>query len=316
MTGLLIPPALQAGDTVAVIAPAGGLVDPERYRNGCAVITGMGFTLAARDRLWPGYGYLADTDAGRAQEIHRVWHNPQVKAIIALRGGFDTLRLLDRLDFNLFHRHPKMLVGFSDISILLNQLFQRSGLLTLHGPVMTTLPQSDPDSLDRLYQCLTGNWHRSLHERVEIIRSGEPVEGPLRGGNLSSLTSLLGTPWSPDLAGTILFLEDVNEPPYRLDRALTHLAQSGQLQQAAGIILGDFSMDQDDDPIKRLARHEFVWSRVSELTHGLSIPIWGNFPIGHGRKNLTLPIGATALMDSRSGVLHLAGRPAFRPHRD
>ena len=213
------------------------------------------------------------------------------------------MRLLDRLDFELFTRQPKMLLGFSDISILLNLVFQRSGLLCLHGPVVTTLAASDPDSKERLYQCLLGNWRRGLHERVEIVRAGAPVAGPLLGGNLSSLVSLLGTPWCPDFSGAVLFLEDVNEPAYRLDRALTQLARSGQLQRAAGIILGEFSSDHDDNPDRQRGRHECVWSRVCELTAGSAMPIWGNFPVGHGAKNLTLPIGAPVTMDSRRCVL-------------
>jgi muramoyltetrapeptide carboxypeptidase len=303
MPVLKIPPPLQTGDTVAIIAPAGGLVDTDRFRHGCSVLSEMGFEIAVPDRYWPGSGYLADTDEARAQEMIRVWRDPRVKALIALRGGFGSLRLLDRLDFGLFARQPKMLLGFSDISILLNLVFQRSGLLCLHGPVVTSLPASDPDSRERLYQCLIGNWHRCLDERVEIIRTGEPVSGPLLGGNLSSLVSLLGTPWSLDFSGAVLFLEDVNEPAYRLDRAFTQLARSGQLQRAAGIILGDFSIDREDNSGRQRARHEFVWSRVCELTAGAGIPIWGNFPVGHGPSNLTLPIGAPVTMDSRRCLL-------------
>lgn len=316
MVAVRIPPPLRPGDTVAIVAPAGGLIDDERLRNGCSILSEMGFELAVPERLWPGFGYLADTDAARADEMIRAWRDPRVKALIALRGGFGALRLLDRLDFALFARQPKLLIGFSDISILLNLLFQRSGLLCLHGPVITTLPLSDADARERLYQCLIGNWHRHLAERVEIVRSGKAVTGPLLGGNLSSLVSLLGTPWSPDFSGAVVFLEDVNEPPYRLDRAFTQLARSGQLQRVAGIILGDFSMDRDDDPGRRRDRHEFIWSRVRELTAGSGMPIWGNFPVGHGSRNLALPIGAMVTMDSGRGVLQPHDRAVTGPYRD
>lgn len=309
-----LTPALVPGDHVAVIAPAGNLVDYDRYRTGCSIIRDMGFVLAEERPPWPGNDYLADTDGGRAAEFNRVWTDPRVKAIIALRGGYGCARLLEHLDFALLARQPKILVGFSDISLLLNTIFLRTGLICLHGPMVTTLPLSNHASRDRLYQCLIGNWHRSLEEDIEVVRGGPDATGPLLGGNLTSLASIMGTPWAPDCSGAVLFLEDVNEPPYRLDRSLTQLAQCGVLGRTAGIILGEFTDDRDQDPLARERRHEFVWTRVSELTRDEGIPIWGNFPVGHGRRNLTLPIGATAVMDSSRCRLHLSGRRREQPY--
>ncbi len=308
MRELLIPPSLAVGDTVGVIAPAGMLVDQQRYRQGCEILKSLGFMLHEPEKPWPGYGYLADTDAERAAELHKVWADPQVKAIITLRGGFGSARLLHHLDLDLIRRQPKLLVGFSDISLLVNYLHQRCGLLCLHGPTLTTLPICNSSTLERLRACLMGGWRRSLNEDVEIVRAGQPAKGLLLAGNLSCLVSLLGTPYQIDCSGVILVLEDVNEPPYRIDRCLTQLAQSGQLSKAAGIILGQFSDAADDDRLARLRRHEFVWNRVAELTAEADMPIWGNFPVGHDRHNLCLPIGAPVVMDSGKQLLAVLDR--------
>ncbi len=299
----ICPPQLNRGETVAIIAPAGNMTDQDRFRIGRSILSNMGFIVAEQTRLWPGYGYLADSDGARLAELHRTWKDPSVKAIIALRGGFGCARLLNGLDLEIITKHPKLLVGFSDISILLNYISRKTGLICLHGPVCTTLPICNSSSLDRLYQSLTGNWHRDLNENVEVVRGTDPVEGQLLGGNLSSLAALIGTPYAPVFDNAIVFLEDINEPYYRLDRLFTQFAQAGMLVKAAGIILGDFSDDKDVDQLDRFRRNEFVWNRVNELTAGTGIPIWGNFPIGHGSRNLTLPIGALARMDSRTRTL-------------
>jgi muramoyltetrapeptide carboxypeptidase len=301
------PPPLQHGDKIGIIAPAGYLADKEAYRTGCSIIKNMGFEIVGQEKNWPGYGYLADSDDRRVEELHRVWANPDIKAVFALRGGFGCLRIIDRLDLSLIRKNPKFLIGFSDITILHNYFFQETGLVSLHGPGLSSLPSADALTLDRLYQCLTGNWQRELQEDVEVVRTGPTVTGTLRGGNLSSLVTMIGTPWVPDLSETILFLEDINEPPYRLDRLLTQFTHSLMFEQVSGIILGDFSDDRDFDQIERLRRHEFVWNRIIELTSSQGMPVWGNFPAGHCRRNITLPIGSRVRMDSQKRTLEFDG---------
>lgn len=300
---VVIPPALQPGDKIGIIAPAGHLVDRNRFLAGCSIIRQMGFEIAEPEKTWPGYGYLADNDSGRVEEFHRVWATPEIKAVFALRGGYGSLRIIDKLDFELIRENPKFLVGFSDITIMHDSFYRQAGLASLHGPVLSSLVSSETSSLERLYQCLTGNWHKRLHEDIEIIRGGVSVRGRLRGGNLSSLATLIGTPWEPDFSSCILFLEDCNEPPYRIDRLLTQCRYSGLFDQVAGIIIGDFMDDRDFDRNEKLRRHEFVWNRMSELTDGSSMPIWGNFPIGHCSRNITLPVGVTAIMNSAKRTL-------------
>jgi muramoyltetrapeptide carboxypeptidase len=263
----------------------------------------MGFQIYEAEKRWPGYGYLADTDEARVKEIHRLWEHPGIKAIFALRGGFGCLRLLQYLDLAVIRAQPKIFVGFSDITVLHNHIIDKTGTICLHGPGLATLTDSDQASRERLYYCLRGDWHQSLREEIEIVRAAEPVSGALLGGNLSSLVTLLGTPWFPRLSGSILLLEDVNEPLYRLDRMLTQLWMSTEVNEIRGIILGQF-WDDAVEPVERMRRNEFVWTRVAELSRSKPVPIWGNFPIGHCRKNLTVPLGAPTLMDSDTGTLH------------
>lgn len=298
----VFPPPLSPGDLVGVAAPAGYLQEEARYHLGCSIIREMGFDIFESEKQWPGYGYLADSDEQRLNEIHQLWVNPDIKAIITLRGGYGSLRILQGLDLSLPAKYPKLFIGFSDITVLHNHFYDKTGLVCLHGPGLATLSISDQQSLDRLYHCLRGDWHRSLKENIEIVRDAEPATGPLLGGNLSSLVTMLGTPWFPDLRGAVLLLEDINEPFYRIDRLLTQLQLSGALNKINGIILGQFC-DEKTDPVEKLRINEFVWNRTRELTHPLHIPIWGNFPVGHCRTNLTLPLGAVCKMDSGNGNL-------------
>ncbi len=297
----LIPAPLEPGDCIGVIAPAGYLAEPEFYHRGCGILREMGFAIHEPGKSWPGWGYLADRDEARLAELHRMFAEPAVKAIFALRGGFGALRLLGKIDLRLIETNPKLFFGFSDITILHNHLFDQTGLICMHGPGLASLCRTEQDSLERLYQCLRGNWHKTLSEPIELVQAddqpGAIVEGPLLGGNLASLVTLLGTPWFPDLKGAVLLLEDVNEPLYRLDRLLSQLWFSGATEEVSGIILGQFG-DQDTEALEQLKRHEFVWNRVRELTAARPVPVWGNFPAGHTGKNLTLPIGAWCRMDS------------------
>lgn len=307
----IVPQPLAPGDLVGVAAPAGFLNQKERFHHGCQILEEMGFEIFEPEKSWPGYGYLADSDQARADELHRLFAHPEVKAVFSLRGGYGSLRLLDKIDISLIRKHPTLFVGFSDITILHNHFYNAAGLVCLHGPGLASLNLCDQSSRERLYHCLRGEWHRSLAENIEIVRkSTEPVSGRLMGGNLSSINTLLGTRWFPDLSGAILLLEDVSEPLYRLDRLLTHLWLSGSVDSVKGVILGQFS-DDDTDRLEQIRRSEFVWNRVAELTAGKSIPVWGNFPVGHCARNLTIPLGAGCTMDSITGELHF---PANKQH--
>ncbi|ADH85013.1 S66 peptidase family protein [Desulfurivibrio alkaliphilus] len=290
-----LPPPLRPGDTIGVFAPAGPVQDRDAAEAGLRLLNEAGFVIRHRRGLLERRrGYLAGEDRERVEELHELWRDPEVKALLALRGGYGCLRLLPLLNWELLAARRKLLIGFSDLTVLQSALLQKTGTCPLHGPMLSTLATSDRESVRHFFQVIGGDYCRPIRPAgLEIIRPGQ-ARGPLLGGNLACLNHLLGTPWEPDLRGSILLLEDVGEAPYRIDRLLTQLALAGRLTGLAGLILGEF---QDCGP------QEDIWQLLLELTAAQQLPIWGNFPVGHGRRNLTLPLGATASLDSSRGEL-------------
>lgn len=300
----ILPPWLKRGDTIGLFCPAGPVREVMHLQAGIQLITDMGFKVKVRGSFEPQEGYLADSDAKRADNLHALWSDEEVKAVLAIRGGFGCLRLIDRLDMDLFRRHPKFLIGFSDVTVLLNGLLHYAGLVSLHGPVATSLARSDEQTVVSLFSLLTGNFSERIKPRgLEILRGGGTCRGRLIGGNLTSLVHLLGTPWDSNWDDCILLLEDTNEPMYRLDRMLTQLALAGRLERLAGLLLGTFDTGNEDRQAS-LRLQEAVWARVMELV-GLEFPVWAAFPVGHQEKNQTLPIGMEASMESGTGTLRL-----------
>jgi muramoyltetrapeptide carboxypeptidase len=306
MTDLHIPPPLAPGDTIGIVAPSGQLQDRQKFEAGVRTLREMGFQVRFPPSLWPGCGYLADTDKKRADEFNRTWADPEIHAVMAVRGGYGCLRILNRIDLAMVRQSPKYLVGFSDLTILHAFLQQEAGIIGLHGPVLTSLAGSDSSTLERFQQCLLGHWSDPITWKMRILRGGKPRRGILAGGNLSSIVTLLGTPFAPLWKDKIVFLEDTNEPLYRIDRMLTHLFYAGKFKDIAGLILGDFSISDSQPPNEKIRQHESVWLRALELTAQSGIPVWGGFPTGHGSDNLTLPIGAAAIMESDTSTLKFA----------
>jgi len=305
MTPLNTPPKpLKKGDCIGIIAPAGQLSETKNLEQGMAILQEMGFEVKLPGSLWPGTGYLADTDKNRANEFHRMWADESVAALLSLRGGFGCLRMLPFLDLGELRKHHKALIGFSDITILHTLLLQQTNSVSFHGPMLTTLSSCDKPSLQRFYATLTGKRNVSITDRtIEILRGGETVTGKLAGGNLSSLISILSTSIHPDFSKKILFLEDIGEPLYRLDRMFSQLAQCNKLTEPVAILLGDFSLTRDMDRLESLRFHEEIWTRVLELTETTKIPVWGGFPIGHGSNNYMLPHGSRVQVDSYQACL-------------
>ena len=295
----VLPPRLKRGDTIGLVCPAGPVRDVARLQAGIRLIVDQGFAVKLCGPVEPCEGYLADTDEQRAAHLHRLWADEEVRAILAIRGGYGCLRLAGLLDWELFARTPKWLIGFSDVTLLLNTLFRRCGLVSVHGPVATSLARSDEQSLVSLFTLLTGTLEERIRPRgLEVLRGGTG-RGPLVGGNLTTLVHLLGTPWDHSWDGCILLLEDTNEPLYRLDRMLTQLALAGRFERLAGLILGDFDL-AGTDSLAGLRLREAVWARVLELV-GPGFPVWADFPAGHRTANLALPIGMEAVLEE--GVL-------------
>lgn len=290
---LLLPPRLERGATIGLVAPAGPLPDEEKFRAGIQLLSDMGYKVKFSPDVNRQSGYLAGPDATRCDEFCSFWSDPEIQAILAIRGGYGSLRIVSEIDMDLIRRHPKILIGFSDITVLLTAILKKANLVTFHGPVLTTLATGDRQSVQAFFQTITAREPVKIKPPgLEILSSGKAT-GPMLGGNLTTLTHLIGTPHEISWDGAILFLEDVNEAPYRLDRMLTQLKQAGRLDGLAGLILGNFDA---------CGQVEEIWTRALELTGG-SIPVWANFPCGHGAMNHILPLGLEAAMNSDTGTL-------------
>ncbi len=298
MKASIYPAPLGKGDILGIIAPSGQLQEEGYFIQGVKILNEMGFQVKFPRQLWPGTDYLADSDDNRGQEFNTFVRDPEIKGLISMRGGFGCLRMLDKIDLALVENNPKVLIGFSDITILQNYLYEKAGLVSLHGPVVTSLGGIDKEALESFFYSLTGRWSKSVcSTNIEVLKSGPGLVAPLVGGNLASLATLLGTSYDSSWNDKIVFLEDTNEPIYKIDRMLTQLKLAGKLVNLAGLLLGDFSINTTTGGIENLRYQEMVWNRVMELCSDESFPIWGNFPSGHCPHNLTFPLGGLAEMN-------------------
>ncbi|WLE98026.1 MAG: LD-carboxypeptidase [Candidatus Electrothrix communis] len=303
----ILPPRLYPGDTVGVIYPAGPARDQAKLEKGLQVLRDLDLRVRHYHPDNSGPDYLAADDEQRIMKFYRLWNDDEVKALISARGGYGCLRIIAKMNPQLFRSKPKWLIGFSDLTVLLNGIFAATGLVTLHGPMVTTLPNADQLSFQRFKEALSGDFRPLAPTKdFEILRSGRG-QGRLAGGNLTTLTHLIGTPWQPQVSGCTLFLEDTGEPLYKLDRMLTHLACCGLLDNLAGLVLGVFDPGHYDR-LEMIRLNEQVWNRVLELTQGAAYPIWGGLPIGHQQGNVALPIGMEVVMDSITGTLNFLPR--------
>lgn len=301
MTTLLYPLPLKKGDAIGIIAPAGQLHDKTRFLRGVEILQEMGFQVKFPRDLWPGKEYLADTDDNRGAEFNRLIKDEEIKALIAMRGGYGCLRMLDKIDLSLVVDNPKIIIGFSDITILQNYLYEKTGLVSLHGPVVNSLSGTNQKAIAGLQHGLTNIRSNYIDlPTIEVLRKGPKMTAPLIGGNLASMVTLLGTRYDFSWDNKIVFLEDVNEPLYKIDRMLTQLKLAGKLDGISGLIMGDFSASTNRNEAEKLHFTEMLWTRVLELCSGhRKIPIWGNFPAGHSPGNFTFPLGAPAVMESQ-----------------
>jgi muramoyltetrapeptide carboxypeptidase len=296
---LIKPRAIAPGATVGIAAP-GGPIDAERLAAGRALWERAGFRVVHRDDVTARRGYLAGDDARRASELGELICDPGVDAIVCARGGYGTPRILDRLDAAAFRAARKPLVGYSDITALL--LWQRrcAGLVGFHGPMLERGGDVDPVALRVLLEALAGA--RSAEGRVWTGRplGGGRASGRLVGGNLVLVVASLGTPWEVDTRGAILLVEDVNEPPYRIDRLLQQLRGAGKLANLAGIGMGAFTGCADERYPETSAEDV-----MAEIARAHGIPLVSELPFGHTLRNLAWPIGARATLDGDAGTLEI-----------
>ena len=299
---VILPAAMQQGDTIGLVSPSGPIINQDNLEKGIQILKDAGYKLKFYRDFRNTEGYLAGSDQERADEFNSIWSDPEVKAVVAARGGYGSLRMLDMLDLEHIQKHPKILIGFSDLTVLLAAIHKITGMVTFHGPVVTTLASIDQTSRKSFFDTLSGNILPSISpDRLTIVQNGQ-ADGILLGGNLTTLAHMLATPYDTSWQDVILFIEDIGESPYRLDRLLTHLAKAQKLDNLSGLIIGTFT-ETDTTESPDLAK--CICERILELVGDQDIPIWADFPVGHGSRNLTLPLGIRVQMDSAGRTLNL-----------
>ncbi len=287
------PPRLMQGDTVGIVAPAGPF-DPKKFMKGKAVLELMGFRTFFDEGIFQKHGLFAGTDVQRADQVNRLFADSAIRAVVCARGGYGSMRILPFLDFETIQKNPKIFVGFSDISVLLSVLDDRCGLVTFHGPVVTTLANAIEETIAAMRTALKSNTALELTPKEGIVINSGVSSGIVAGGNLTTLCHLVGTPYAPRFNGKILFIEDVGEVPYRIDRMLAQMKLAGCFEGLKGLVLGSFEECGQLDEIFRI---------VQEMFKDVNIPILSGFEIGHSKINITIPIGLEATLDTDRQIL-------------
>ena len=293
-TGILkIPDRLKPGAKIGVVAPAGPF-NRETFFRGTQIFEEKGFEIFIPDGLLETEGYLAGPDEHRAELVNQLFVDTSVDAIVCARGGYGSLRILPLLDYDAIAENPKVFIGFSDITALLTVLFDRCGLVTFHGPVVTSLADAPESSVSCMFDTLMSDGKLEIEVPNGATLQPGTASGIVSGGNLATLCHLVGTPFAPSFAAKILFLEDRAEPPYKIDRMLMQMQLAGCFEGIAGVLLGSFEDCGSVEDIFRIIKDIFNDTRV---------PVLGGLDSGHGSLNLTLPMGIEATLDADRQVL-------------
>lgn len=286
---------LRFGDTIGVIMPASPEDDCIIQKH-ISILKEMGFIVKEGAHLYDKHGYLAGKDEDRARDLTNMFLDDSVDAIMCFRGGYGTIRLLPFIDYKILRKYPKIFIGYSDITILLNYFYEKFNLITFHGPMLNSDLEDEP-TITAFYNTLMhGTKPYTLSnpkECPEIYYGSSPAEGVIVGGNLTLLCSTIGTPYEINTRNKLLFIEEVGEAPYRIDRMLTQLLMSGKLHDCRGIILGQFTDCSANNPDKSLSLEDVLTERILSLNK----PTIMNFMSGHDYPKITLPIGAKAQVD-------------------
>lgn len=313
----LLPMPLAKGDTVALVSPSAATDERLDLRLSQEVMEALGFRVKTGAHFGARRGHLAGSDEARAADINAAFADEEVRAVIAVRGGSGAARVLPLLDYEAIRANPKVLLGYSDITALHNAILARTGLVTFHGPNGTgSWNGFNTDQFERLF------FRRELMEYRNPVEAGDELvprrnrtltiaggkaRGELVGGNLTVLTALAGSPYLPDFTGKILFLEDVSEAPYRIDRMLSTLKLMGALDRIAGLIFGECTDCDPGDGYGSLTLDEIFDDHLKPL----GIPAYRGALIGHIRQQFIVPVGGRVEMDADAGTFRMLD-PVFQ----
>ncbi len=295
---MIIPPFLKPGDRIRIVAPA-GKVTKDKLVSGFELLQDEGYEVIIGKHVFDRNFQFAGTDTHRAADLQEAINDPVTKAIICARGGYGTVRIIEKIDFSPLLKNPKWIVGFSDVTVL-HSILNKSGIASIHGVMPSFFienkkPAKSFFSLRELLTSGRSNFNLCAHP----LNCSGIAEGELVGGNLSLIYSLQGTPWQLETAGKILFIEDLSEYLYHLDRMMQNLRLTGQLKNLAGLVVGGFTeMKDNDSPFGKTA-HEII----QEAVHDYNFPVYYDFPAGHIPKNMSLMFGSNYKLEVSENCL-------------
>jgi len=301
---MIKPRALKQGDTIGIVGPASP-TPLERIKPSIEKVKDLGFNVIVGDSCYGLHGYLSGRDELRAKDINEMFKNKTINGIWCIRGGYGTPRILDMIDYETIRMNPKVFIGYSDITALHIAINQMSDLVTFHGPMVSTELFYDIEifTKDYLFKNIMkpeplGMVKNPKNVEIEILLPGK-CEGGLIGGNLSLLAATIGTPYEIDTKGKILFIEDIDEELYKIDRMLTQLRLSGKLNDAKGFVLGNWNNCVAKEPEKSLTLMEIF----EEILVPIGKPTIYNVMIGHCEPMITLPLGVNSILDAENKAL-------------
>ncbi|MBN1638947.1 MAG: LD-carboxypeptidase [Ignavibacteriales bacterium] len=302
------PKRLLKGDVIGVIAPASYPANPERIEKGVKYLEGLGYRVEVGKNVGHERGYLAGEDSERLEDLHSMFKNKHVKAIFCVRGGYGAGRLLAQIDFNLIAKNPKIFVGYSDITVLQMAFYKKTGLVTFAGPMVAVdfIEDVSPFTEENFWRVITSNKkigkiENPNNEKILAITKGNGL-GTLLGGNLALIISIMGTDYLPDFKNSILLMEDIGEPPYRVDRMFNQLKIAKIFKNIRGIILGDFTDCYETDPDKKTLTLNQV---IADYLEKLNIPILYNLKHGHIKHNITIPFGVKCKINATKKIIEI-----------
>lgn len=305
----LKPKKLQKGDVIGIISPASSPDDLTKIEKGVKYLEKLGYRVEVGKNVGKERGYLAGEDSERLEDFHSMFRNKFVKAIISVRGGYGSARLIDKINYKLIKQNPKIFVGYSDITALQNAIFSQTGLITFAGPMLAVdFWQEEVNSFteEHFWKMITSNKKvgklcNPSDEKFFILSKGS-AKGRILGGNLAVLTTLLGTKYFPKMKGEILLVEDIGEPPYRVDRFFNHLRLANVLNSVSGVILGRFVDCYENDPTKKSLTLNQV---IIDFLENIRKPVIYNFKHGHISENITVPFGLKCNLNASRGIVEI-----------